>query len=471
MKRRLIAVLPLVGCLVLAAILITLEARQNPRLSPIDEMQHIDYLYKSQDGHVVGFGELVGQDAMRETACRGIDYPVALPSCDAATYRPEDFPEAGYDTAAIHPPTYYLLSGAVGTVLVNLGVVNSLVTGGRLAGILWVGAAMVLMWACLGEFGISRLTRSSLLITFVTAPVILYEAAIINPDVTAATAGAAVLLSVLAWERRRVPLIVPGLVAAAAILVKSTHMLAVIAVLLYLATRWAQQRWPRSPTSPGPSAEPTPLAAPDAASPTMTSAAVATATTTAAATTEPSRSPMELIRAAVSMVVGMAVASLAVVGLQAAVKLIPSKDIPMNLRMRVDSFQTFRVANSVTWSPFLDPFVPHNLATNWVYAIYLIGTFGLPVLAATGGLLGESGSRTRALAVASLATMALAGPLFMVIFYVTSEVYTDVPSRYSLSLVPLLLVAAAPVVDRPVVRQIAAVFAAVAALVALYNVI
>ena len=37
-----------------------------------------------------------------------------------------------------------------------------------------------------------------------------------------------------------------------------------------------------------------------------------------------------------------AVASLAVVGLQSAVKLIPSKDIPMNLRMRVDSFQTFR---------------------------------------------------------------------------------------------------------------------------------
>ena len=468
MKRRLIALLPLAGCLVVAAGLIALEARQNPRLSPIDEMQHVDYLYKSQDGHVVGFGELVGQDAMRETACRGIDFPVTLPSCDDASFRPEDFPEGGYDTAAIHPPTYYLISGGVGRLLIKIGLVDSLVTGGRLAGILWVGAAMILMWACLGEFDISRLTRSSLLITFVTAPVILYEAAIINPDVTAAAIGAAILLSVLAWERRRVPLIVPGLVAGGAILMKSTHMLAVIAMLIYLAVRWAQQRWPGPERSDGPSLESGPRATTSPATVTESGPAVLTAPATA---TEPARTPMDLFRAAVSMVIGMGVASGVLVRLQSAAKLIPSKDIPMNVRMRVNSFQTVRVADSVTWSPLVDPFVPHNLVTNWVSSIYLIGTFGLPVLAATAGLLGHTGSRTRALAIASLATLALGGPLFVVIFYFTSEVYTAVPSRYSLSLVPLLLVAAAPVVDRPIVRQIAAGFAVTATAVALYNVI
>ena len=71
----------LAAVLVAVAVLVGLHVRDHPALSHIDELQHGDYMLKSPF-HVPRHGDAIGQEAMEEAACRGIDYPLRL-SIDA----------------------------------------------------------------------------------------------------------------------------------------------------------------------------------------------------------------------------------------------------------------------------------------------------------------------------------------------------------------------------------------------------
>ena len=99
-------------CVALAVLVVALHVREYRPLSPIDELQHLDYLYKAPSGHIVARGERIGEAALREETCRGLDAPIALPSCTApAPLDPDEFQERGFNTASVHPPTYYFLTG------------------------------------------------------------------------------------------------------------------------------------------------------------------------------------------------------------------------------------------------------------------------------------------------------------------------------------------------------------------------
>jgi len=60
----------LAALLVALAVLVALHVRDHPALSHIDELQHMDYALKSPF-HVPRHGDSIGQEAMREAACRG----------------------------------------------------------------------------------------------------------------------------------------------------------------------------------------------------------------------------------------------------------------------------------------------------------------------------------------------------------------------------------------------------------------
>ena len=90
---------------------------QYTQFSPIDELRHLDYALQITSGHVPEIGDKLGQDAMREEACRGIDLPFRSPRCDSATFDPIAFRDDGWQTAAPHPPVYYILSGISGRTL------------------------------------------------------------------------------------------------------------------------------------------------------------------------------------------------------------------------------------------------------------------------------------------------------------------------------------------------------------------
>ena len=91
------------------------ESINATALSPLDELQHVDYLDQASRFDFVHNGERVGQLAMREQACRTVDSPgFVSPPCKAKDLKPVQFQEGGFNTASADPPTYYVLTGLHG---------------------------------------------------------------------------------------------------------------------------------------------------------------------------------------------------------------------------------------------------------------------------------------------------------------------------------------------------------------------
>jgi len=98
-----------VGALFLVSlVLVGLHTRTYTELSPIDELQHIDYVIKAGEFEPPRVNDLVGFEAMSEAACRGVDAPGYVgPLCGLDEYDPANFQENGVNSAAGQFPFYY----------------------------------------------------------------------------------------------------------------------------------------------------------------------------------------------------------------------------------------------------------------------------------------------------------------------------------------------------------------------------
>ena len=232
--------------LVLAAVsvvFVSLHVSAYTKLSPIDELQHIDYLYQSP--HLVAPGDRVGNDALRAEACRGVDAPgFVVPACSrTATYDPHVFQESGYNTAAVNTPIYYSITHAAALVIRAVHPTADFVDAGRLAGALWLWAGLVLTFFAGRRLGIPRLPLVGLLVLLAVTPAQLFPSSTVTPDAASVTAGALMLWLTIWWEQRphgRTWVLM--LAAASVTLLKMTNVVVVCGCGAYLLLRWWQQR-------------------------------------------------------------------------------------------------------------------------------------------------------------------------------------------------------------------------------------
>jgi hypothetical protein len=185
---------------VVPVLLVSLHVRTYTKLSPIDELQHIDYMFRSPGLHQVKAGTQDSQAAMREEACRGIDAVFSAPPCTDKTLKPAQFQDQGYDTAYIHPPTYYDVTWVAGEAVKATGTKSS-VTAWRLVGALWLAAGLLLTYAAGVRMGASRLALLGLLILLASAPSILQTNSTVSPDAASTFIGGAALYLLCLWER------------------------------------------------------------------------------------------------------------------------------------------------------------------------------------------------------------------------------------------------------------------------------
>lgn len=432
----------LAAVLVAVAVLVGLHVRDHQALSHIDELQHMDYALKSPF-HVPRHGDTIGQQAMEEASCRGIDYPlrlsvdalndwlhltgergvphlspdsivrVQLPPCGSLLLAPDQFPNSGLNTASPHPPVYYTATALGGSVIDAAPGVDSPVSGARLMGILWLGAAAVVLWYVLGSLGASSWIKALLIGMLAVSPTVLHESSIINPDTTALLGGALVLAAALRWESGRAPGWLLPLAALVAVWLKFTNSVAVGAAVVYLAVR-AWQR--RDGLTPG-----------------------------------KIRSWSMVTGAAVIVAVASIIAWSAV---QDARGHIPAEQLPTNAIYQVDSFQWDRLGDELfsALSPLRDPFVPDTLPRSLLEP--LGGLLNLLVIVGLGAvaLFAAKGSNHRALAAAAAIGMVATGVVTMVASYLSLGIYFDTNPRYGLSLLPFAVAAFVPILENRFIR-------------------
>jgi hypothetical protein len=425
---------PALVLVIVPVLLVSLHVRAYTKLSPIDELQHIDYLFRSPGVHQVIAGTKDSTPAMREEVCRGIDAVITLPPCSSKTLVPAEVQDQGYDTAYAHPPTYYDITWAVGKVVKPLTGDKSWVTTWRLLGALWLAAGLLVTYAAGLRMGVDRLPLLGLLVLLAAAPSIIETNSTVTPDATSTFVGGAALYLTSRWQEggrwRWMTLVGIGFVGTA-FKVQNAIVVMMIAIYLLLSARSGAVPAPNEDRD---TADLETIQASAGAGPLLHGAGW----------------PRRLLYNANVRGAGILVATTAAIGgawtiLQRATETIDPNKLLVNQQFVVSSITLQQIAS--TFGAFLAPlpgaFVPgvsHNAFTDdmvsllsWLLIAGVVG--GAVFLART--------PRMASLARATLITALFAGPIFVVLNYVSMSQYIPLPTRYGFALLPAMVLCTA----------------------------
>ncbi|GAC1337393.1 MAG: hypothetical protein NVSMB29_01690 [Candidatus Dormibacteria bacterium] len=410
---------------------VSLQIRDHPQISPLDEFVHADYMIKAGNGELPRAGSLVGDQMLREDACRRAELPnFQAPPCSAPVLRPEDFQGHGYNyEAGGQPPTYYFMTGVGARALVAASVTQSSVSAGRVLGILWLAVGVILLWASLAELGIAPEVRVIAIAPVIVTPAVLDAHAFITNDATAMVAGAALLLVTLRWEKARSPAWLALAIAAFAGATKLTNLLGVGAMALYLVVRALRN----------------------------------------VATQQPAEGSVRNRWRAVGLACGMVGVGLgvgAVWSKVAAATVIPGHPTnPLEGMFHVDHLSLGHIAaqfgdvlSPVSGNPHVSPLVNHEIFSTLSFALNLLIVGGCLAAAAAS----PAGSRREGLGLSAFALMGAAGPVLIVLGYVSTHTAFLIPERYGLVLVPMLVVTLATLLDKALMRVLVGGFSSIA---------
>jgi hypothetical protein len=407
---------PIVVLVAVPALLVSLQVRAYPKLSPIDELQHIDYMFRSPGLHPVVAGTRVSQAALRQEACRGIDARFTPPPCASKVLRPGQFQEGGYDTEYLQPPTYYDVTWVLGKIVKPLTGATSWVTAWRRVGALWLSAGLVLTYLAGLRFGVRRIPLLGFLLLCASTPVLVFSSSTVNNDATSVAVGGAALYLLARFEasKSRWRWALLAAIGVLGTVIKLQDVMVVIVVIGYLLLR-ARGRVPAGSER---------------------------------------RGIRELCRVEELRWTGiLALSSLVVAGswaaTQAAYELVNPSSLSINIRYRVDSISVAQVAGafgvfvSLFVTPFPGTYVPPGLQSVWTSDMTNVVTWALLAGLIAGAVFVGTGDRIAALSRATLAVVVLGAPLFVVLYFVTLHQYGVIPPRYGFSLVPALVVCGA----------------------------
>jgi hypothetical protein len=416
--RRLLP--PLLVVLV-AFVSVGLHVRTYTLVGPIDELQHIDYLYKSPQ--IVRPGDQFGDEAMQEEACRGLDYPgFVLPACEiGGDYDPDDFQEAGYNTASANTPLYYSITHLVAAPLKAVAGLDSLVTAGRLVGGLWLAGGLLLAYAAARRLGAGRWAAASVLAVLACTPAVVYPSSTITPDAATFAVGAGALLAALWWEERpsrRWPVL--ALVTAVALAIKMTNITILLAVGITMLIRLAVQRWFPAQAE-----------------------LVGARTVDDDHGARPVREP-RLVDWLVGGITLAVTAGVVAVGWQVVQSALAHGDldaIPMNQQFRADELSlTGLISYLGQWlTPLSSPWAAVGRA-EFTDALQRLAQLVVATGFLSAAVIGWRNLRERALAWSLLVTGLTGASFFIVVSFYAQALYVPPPARYGYALVPAMAV-------------------------------
>jgi hypothetical protein len=410
---------PVLLLVAIPVLLVSLHVHAYTKLSPTDELQHIDYLFRSPGVHPVAAGTQDGQPAMREEVCRGVDAKFALPPCTSKTLSSSHFQDQGYDTAYVHPPTYYDATWAAGEVVRLLTGAKSWVTVWRLVGALWLAVGLLLTYAAGLRMGVGRLPLVGLLILLASTPSILQTNSTITPDAASTFVGGAALYFVCRWQAggkwRWLWLVGVGFVGTA---IKLQDVIVVMMVVLYLLLSARDGTGDRASL-------PTP---PDGVR----------------------YRSVRLVRSAQTRAVAVVLLTSAVVGatwtvIQRVTQTIDPNKLLVNKQFVVTSISPEQIA--ATFGVFLAPlpgaYFPASTENVWTNDMVSLLSWLLIAGVVAGALFRARNRHMASLAQATLLTALLGGPLYVVLNFVSISQYIPMPTRYGFALLPAMVLCTA----------------------------
>lgn len=209
---------------------------QAPTLTRYDEWTYIDYARKVAQGHIPIRGEALADQTLEEWSCRGMEgniRGVSVPPCGSrAQGKPHtSWPYKGENYNSFHPPVYFAVAGFGGSWIAKIFSV-SFVTGARWISALFVAGGVVALFLAIRSWRASRQAAFAGALLALTTPAIASSAAIVHNDAFTLLAGAAaVWLSSRIFLHKRTGWVLPSVVIAMVVCVRTMSVAALVAVI------------------------------------------------------------------------------------------------------------------------------------------------------------------------------------------------------------------------------------------------
>ncbi|WP_167051067.1 glycosyltransferase family 39 protein [Salinibacterium sp. ZJ77] len=380
----------------------------HERVSQYDEYVYIDYLARVPTDGVVARGETEAF-AREYVSCHGVrSYEHLAPSACASRVDVDDdnaFPYSGLTSADIYSPAYFWVTWAIAQPLTWLGA--DLVFAGRMAGAVWLGLAGCLLFAAVRRLVGSRAVAfGASLLVLGSAPAY-WAHTYISTDATAILAGSALLYAAVRWEQSGKGAVLLVLIAGFAGLAKVQNLAAVGAIALFVALgAWTSLR---------PAAEVAPRS----------------------------------VRSRLALAASVLSAGLVAQGLWVVFRALfltgPPADQgveePLTLGSLVRETFTFLPGVAGGYDPQWSASTPATVVVGTLSLLIVAGVIGTIFIAAPG-------SRESRLGVAVLVASLVCAPLLAIVTTVVAGYYFELPSRYGLSLLPLMVACSAVLMTR-----------------------
>ena len=160
------------------------------------------------------------------------------------TLKYSQFTGQGVQYEALQTPTYYAATVPLRWVTENVLGIDDKLDATRATNVIWLITGLLLTWAAGRVMDVEVFALGAALLLLASAPAVVYGTSVVSNDATALPAGASVALAGALsrrWRRSRgwIPLFAVGFAAAA---LKSTNVLAVVAMSVALAVCTIRQR-------------------------------------------------------------------------------------------------------------------------------------------------------------------------------------------------------------------------------------
>jgi hypothetical protein len=209
---------------------------QEP-LSPFDEWVFLDYVDKMTNFSIPQTGELVDQESLEVSSCRGVFVWGPTGSPCGGPYVPSEYPMEGITSADIHPPTYFGATAALAGLVRSVGLSDDLLTSSRMIGAVWLALGLALVVVLARELGAPMLAAVGAAGVLASLPIIRYNNSYITPDALNVAIGALALLGALRVSRQQWPWWSMVAIGALAGAVKTQNALAIGAAACFLLWR------------------------------------------------------------------------------------------------------------------------------------------------------------------------------------------------------------------------------------------
>ena len=396
-----LAVVVLLICFVVPGVLIARWVQLNPKLSPIDEAAHLDYVIRASHGEIPRTGEPMTPQAARIISCTGVALDgLVLPPCETRKLDVRDFPAGGSQYEAQQPPLYYATTAVLRVPVAKLLGIDSYVTSTRVTGYLWAALGLFCLWIVTRVLRIDPWISAAVLLLLACTPDVIVYTSIVSNDAPSLLFGSlALLCMVLALRnpsvRSTIALVAVGVAAG---LTKFSDVFPIAALALYaLWTLYRQHGTVRATAGPW-------------------------------------------MRTGGALLGGALVATLAWLAVRSGIALVDPRTLPVS----IDN----PLRGGTRLGPFLEELVSlfgpatDSVSSRWVAdslsTSFIEITRTLLLVAAFLGLFVRPRLWFHRLGLSTLVAMVVCGTLLAYAFWVTLNQDPTTQSRYGLALVPLL---------------------------------